>query len=151
MLSRGVGKHIAVTLVILSDDDDAGFIGIFTRGHRGIDRDHDSRQVWSCRHPRGIDHRLVPQRAWCVLEQFGVEFLPTKTRAFVFADDLVEEPGRQVRPIFVSRASRHHDITAFAGEQLADQLGRPRRRCHQTARVTPQSQPELQHVPSLRP
>jgi hypothetical protein len=52
MLSRGVGKHIAVTLLVLSDDDDAGFIGIFTRGHRGIDCDHDSRQVRRCRRPR---------------------------------------------------------------------------------------------------
>ena len=44
--SGGIAKHIAVTLVILSHDNDAGFIGLFTRGRRGIDRNHNSRQVW---------------------------------------------------------------------------------------------------------
>jgi len=33
----------------------------------------------------------VPQRAGRVLEQLGFELLPAKPRAFVFADDLVEE------------------------------------------------------------
>ena len=45
--SGGIAKHITVTLVILSDDNDAGFTGLFTRGRRGIDRDHNSCQVWA--------------------------------------------------------------------------------------------------------
>jgi len=48
--------------------------------------------------------------------------------SFVFADDLVEEPGREVRPVLVSRAPGDRNTAAFAGEQFADQPGRPRRR-----------------------
>jgi hypothetical protein len=82
-----------VALEILADDDDAGLVGLFTRGRCGIDCNNDSRQIWSCRLAGGINNPVAPQRAWRVLEQFGVELLPAKPRAFVFADDLVEEPG----------------------------------------------------------
>src|SRR5438132_8196493 len=73
----------------------------------------------------------APQCTRGVLEQFGVELLPAEARAFVFADHLVEEPGRQIGAIFVRRAPRDRNITAFAGEQFADQPGRPRRRRNQ--------------------
>ncbi len=136
-------------LGVSANDEDAGFIGLLTRARRRIDRNHNSRQVWRGRLARGIDGTVAPQRARRVLEQFGVELLPAEARAFVFADHLVEEPGCQIGAIFVGRAPRDRDIPAFAGEQFADQLGRPRRRRHQTARVAAQSQPELQHVPRL--
>jgi hypothetical protein len=99
--ARRIGEHIAVTLVILANHDDAGFVGVLTRGDRRIDRHHDSRQVWGCSPPRRIDNRVAPQRAGRVLEQLGIELLPAEPRAFVFADDLVEEPGCQVRPVFI--------------------------------------------------
>src|SRR5438105_15897681 len=104
---------------------------------------------FGCRLARGFDDTVAPQCTRGVLEQFGVELLPAEARAFVFADHLVKEPGRQICAIFVGRAPRDRNITAFAGEQFADQPGRPRRRRNQTARVASQSQPELQHVPSL--
>src|SRR5690349_16896081 len=44
---------------------------------------------------------VAPQRARGVLEQFGIELLPAEARPFVFADDLVEEPGCQIGAIFV--------------------------------------------------
>jgi len=43
MPARGIAEQIAVTLVILPDHDDAGFIGVLTRGRRGTDRDYNSR------------------------------------------------------------------------------------------------------------
>ena len=49
MFSGRVGKHIAVTLMILSDDDDAGLIGVFTEVTAGSIATTNSRQVWSCR------------------------------------------------------------------------------------------------------
>ena len=140
-----------MTLGVFAHDNDTGFIGVLARGCCGINRNHDPRQLPGGGLARGINDTMAPQRAWRVVEQLGVELLPTEARPLVFADDLVEEPGRQIRPVFVGRAPRYRDVTAFAGEQFADQLGRPRRRGHHTARVTAQSQPELQHVPSLGP
>src|SRR5690348_1701669 len=82
---------------------------------RRIDRHNNSRQVWRCRLSRGVDDAVAPQRARGVLEQFGIELLPAEARPFVFADDLVEEPGCQIGAIFVGRAPRYRNITAFTG------------------------------------
>src|SRR5689334_12245409 len=90
MFSRSIGQHIAVTLVVSANDDDAGFISVLTRARRRIDRHNNSRQVWRCRLSRGVDDAVAPQCAWGVLEQFGIELLPAEARPFVFADDLVE-------------------------------------------------------------
>src|ERR1700750_3418823 len=60
-----------------------------------------------------------------------------------------KNPGARLAAIFVGRPPRYRNVTALAGEQFADQPCRPRRRCHQAAWVTAQSQPELQHVPCL--
>jgi hypothetical protein len=76
---RGIGLHIAVTLMVFANDEDAGFIGLLTRARRRVDRNHNSRQVWSCGLARGIDDSVAPQRAWGVFEQFGVELLPTES------------------------------------------------------------------------
>ena len=116
MFSRSIGQHIAVTLGVFANDDNASFIGVLTRTRRRIDRHNNSRQVWRCRLSRGIDDAVAPQRARGVLEQFGIELLPAEARPFVFADDLVEEPGRQICAIFIGRAPRYRNITAFAGE-----------------------------------
>src|SRR5205085_8966198 len=64
-------KHVAVALEILASDDDAGLVGLFTRGRCGIDCNNNSRQIWNCRLARCINDPVAPQRAWRVLEQFG--------------------------------------------------------------------------------
>jgi hypothetical protein len=46
VFSGRIGEDIAVTLVVLPNHDNAGLVGIFPRGRRGVDRDHNSCQVW---------------------------------------------------------------------------------------------------------
>src|SRR5207237_2426322 len=48
-------KHVAVALEILASDDDAGLVGLFTRGRCGIDYNNNSRQIWNCRLARCIN------------------------------------------------------------------------------------------------
>src|SRR3984893_8447441 len=111
-----------------------------TAGSIATSDPHQIGQVAVPRPARLLDAGAAPQGTGDVVKDLGIEFLAAEPRTFVFADDLGEKPGRQIGAIFIGRAPRYRNIMAFAGEQFADQLGRPRRRRNQAARVASQSQ-----------
>ena len=89
---------------------------------------------------RLLKQRPVPQRTRHIVENFGVELLPTEPRPFVLANYLLQKRRRQIGPIVVCRAARHD--RRGVGEQLADDLNWLWRGGDDDARVIPQAQPE---------
>ena len=60
VFARGIGQHVAMTLVVFAGDEDAGLVGVLTRARSRINRDHNSRQIWRCRLPGCINDWVVP-------------------------------------------------------------------------------------------
>src|SRR5207249_1649682 len=101
--------------------DDAGLVGVLAGRHGGIDRHDDADEIGNIlvrRPAQLLDESAGPKGARHVVEYFSVQLLATKPRALVFLDDLMQEGWCQIGPVFVSRAPRYGDTTAFAGEQF---------------------------------
>ena len=131
-------QNPAVTAVIPPGDDDAALVTALACAHRRIDRHHDPRQIRRMIPTGTIKHVERPQGAGRVLEQLGVELLPTKPRSLVLVDDLREEFRRQIRGIFVRAAARDDDPMPLAGNQRAQQFRRARRTGNDGLRALPQ-------------
>ena len=95
--------------VINASNDESRLVSIFTARCRRVNRHNDPPQ-WRTiffSDATALYDITGPQRARDIVENLGVELLPTKAGAFVLADDLIEKGGRQKSAVLVSRPARY--------------------------------------------
>ena len=94
-------------------------------------------------HALRFDDHPLPKCPRQVVEQFTINFLPPKRRAFIAIDDLGEECGGEIFPVFVSAATNHH--ASLVRQQALNHRNRARRgrNCHAGIAAEAQAKQEL--------
>src|SRR5271163_4592897 len=101
---------------------------------------------------RALDHRARPERARRVVEDLGVQLLPTEPRALVFLDDRVDERVGEVRDIVEGRPAGDERLGVLALrilDQALDDRRRPRRRRDDGLRLIAETEAERGLIPCV--
>ncbi|ETI64693.1 hypothetical protein C100_06030 [Sphingobium sp. C100] len=147
-----IRDHIGAPVAAQPGDDDAARIAIGRSGR--VDRHHHARQHAAVRHmphPAPLDQVARPQRAFRLLDQLAVQFLPPQPRAAIAVHHRRDEAGRQIGRIVRRPPARHHQVAASSvpgpRHQRPHQRHRPWRRRRHRARVAAQPHPHHQIMP----
>jgi hypothetical protein len=114
---------------------------------RRIDGHDDAHQIRRRARPAGLDQVAAEQRVGIVVDDLGIEFLPSEPRAAVARLDLAQELRRQEAAVVERRRARQQRVGVR--HQTLQQRHRARRRGHHDPWSLAQAKAELQHVPGF--
>ena len=101
--ARAVGEDVEAAVDAAAGNDDAGLVGAVVVGNGGVDGDNDAEEVRGI--GDGLEELPLPEGAFDVVQELGVDLLAAQACALVAGGDPLEEGLGEVGAVLVGGAA----------------------------------------------